>query len=172
MAFNLQRCWLQTAFHLCDPPSGGSGSVTPPEGWVLLGKCFRLWLLHGLDAEKECRAYPRIFVTYEELLGDWRATVDRISEGLDLQWPNRVQEVEKEVAAFLDPALRHHHRPAGITVQDPVLAELVAALHEALVRAAGKEESLSVELVSSLERRLEHERPTLGASLLRKSSHP
>ena len=130
-------------------------------------KCFWLWLLHGLDAEKESRAYPRIFVTYDELLGDWRATVDRISEGLDLQWPNSLQEVEKEVAEFLDPALRHHHRPAGITVQDPVLTELVAALYEALVRAAGEGGSLSVELVSSLERRLEHERPTLDASLLR-----
>lgn len=56
---------------------------------------------------------------------------------------------------------------AGITHQNPVLAELVAALHEALVlRAAGKEESLSAELVSSLERRLEHERPNLDAPLL------
>lgn len=130
-------------------------------------KCFRLWLLHGLDAEKESRAYPRIFVTYDELLGDWRGVVDRISEGLHLPWPNRAQDVEKEVAVFLDPTLRHHHRPSGISIQDPVLAELVAVLYEALVHAAREKESLPMELVSSIERRLEHERPTLDASLLR-----
>lgn len=129
-------------------------------------KCFRLWLLHALEAERACRAYPRVFVSYYGLLNDWRAIVDRIAENLRIDWPNRDQEIVQEVSTFLDPALRHHRSPERLTIQDPVLAELVASMYDELLSAARGKEDVSVELFSSLERCLEKAVPTLDMPLL------
>ncbi len=129
-------------------------------------KCFRLWLLHTLESERECRIYPRIFVTYDQVLDDWRSSVDRISEGFRLEWPNSTLDVEREVSAFLDPDLRHHHKPAKLTIQDPLLAELVEVMYEELLRASNGEKAPSVELLSSVEARLEEETRTLDAAFL------
>lgn len=43
-----------------------------------------LWLAHVLEAEQATQTLPRVFVTYDALLNDWRATVARIAAGLSL----------------------------------------------------------------------------------------
>lgn len=76
---------------------------------VALG--LHLWLGHVLAAEAATRSCPRVIVTYEGLLDDWKQTVRRIEGGLGLRLPawegERGVEIEAEIARFLDPALRH-----------------------------------------------------------------
>lgn len=67
-----------------------------------------LWLQHVLDAEHATRNFPRIFVTYDHLLKDWRTVVARISQGLNLHWPVPVAEAVAVIDHFINPQLRHH----------------------------------------------------------------
>lgn len=68
-----------------------------------------LWLEHLLEAERWSRGYPRIVVTYDQLLADWQATSRQIAEGLGLSWPVKGEDVAARIQAFLEPSLRHYH---------------------------------------------------------------
>jgi hypothetical protein len=52
-----------------------------------------------------------VFVTYDELLTDWRAAVGRIADGLGFQWPTSLSQAEEAITAFLSTELRHHASP-------------------------------------------------------------
>ncbi|MGP3726271.1 sulfotransferase [Cereibacter sphaeroides] len=73
-----------------------------PPGWGQL-----LWLRHVLEAEAETRQEPRLFVSYEALLSDWRATVARIGEGLGLRFPRTADAAAPAIRDFLADELRH-----------------------------------------------------------------
>jgi len=67
-----------------------------------------LWFKYLLDAEQATQGYDRIFMTYEQLLGDWQSVATQIGSGLSIHWPNDYQDISAEAGAFLDPGLRHH----------------------------------------------------------------
>jgi len=70
-----------------------------------------LWLRHTLEAERATRGFPRVIVHYNDLMekpGAWPDEFRRIGGLLGLNWPHEPETVEKEVAAFLSPALRHN----------------------------------------------------------------
>lgn len=71
-------------------------------------KSLLLWLLHLLDAERWSRGFPRVLVDYDELLGDWHATTDRIASALEITWPVAPALAAQQVSDFLSPNLRHH----------------------------------------------------------------
>lgn len=69
-----------------------------------------LWLEHLLAAEADTRGLTRTFVTYEDLLADWRGVAQGIATDLGLTWPNPLEDaaVTRGVDAFLRPSMRHH----------------------------------------------------------------
>ncbi len=67
-----------------------------------------LWLRHMLDAERATRGQPRVFVSYERLMSDWRPVVTNVGSELGLDWPNPRQTAAPEIDRFLVPALQHH----------------------------------------------------------------
>jgi hypothetical protein len=71
-------------------------------------KAHLLWLRHVLDAERGTRTLPRVFTTYDRLLGDWRGTVGALTEKLEIDWPRRMEEAAAEIDAFLQHRHRHH----------------------------------------------------------------
>lgn len=72
--------------------------MTPVEGLMM-------WLRHVLDAERDSRGLARAFVSMDDLLADWRSTLDRVGRQIDVSW----SEVNSaEINALLDPSLRHH----------------------------------------------------------------
>lgn len=73
-------------------------------------KWLMLWLGHFLAAERESRGLPRCFVTYEQILTDWRSVVERIGAVLGIAWPRAPGAAAPEIEAFLSGALRHHAR--------------------------------------------------------------
>ena len=80
-----------------------------------------LWLQHVLCAERDTRGKPRTFVTYDQLLTDWRSVVERISGDLDLAFPRMGRRAEAEIDDFLTDTLRHHISPSeGIKVRADV----------------------------------------------------
>lgn len=66
-----------------------------------------LWLRHILDAEIATRGKKRVFVSYDQILSDWREVVSRVSSNLDLVFPRSVGIAAKGVRRFLSADLKH-----------------------------------------------------------------
>jgi GT2 family glycosyltransferase len=66
-----------------------------------------LWLEHQLAAERDTRGARRAFLTYGELLTDWRGCVPRVARALGLDWDAAIDAAAPAIDAFLDPGLRH-----------------------------------------------------------------
>lgn len=74
----------------------------------LPAKSIMLWLRHLLAAEKDMRGMKRVFVSYEDLLNDWRGVVQMLSVELSIYWPSHSDSVDTEIDIFLSSQLRHH----------------------------------------------------------------
>jgi hypothetical protein len=74
--------------------------------WQTDGSRAAAWLNVMLKTERATRGRPRVFVRYEDLLGDWLGEVTRIGEQLDLPLLRRLdQDRLAKVADFVDPTL-------------------------------------------------------------------
>lgn len=87
-------------------PSEVAASLGRREGWPE-ARGHLLWLRHVLEAEAGTRGDERIFVSYDSLLSDWRATVQRIAEGLGLHLPRSLETAAPAIDDFLSAELRH-----------------------------------------------------------------
>jgi len=89
-----------------------------------------LWLRHMIDGERATRGMTRVVVDYDGMLDDWRTTVARIAPlaGRDGWQPDAAGAAE--IAAFLDPGLRHH-RVVAADLEEP-LAGIISAVDSAL----------------------------------------
>jgi hypothetical protein len=67
-----------------------------------------LWLRHVLDAERETRSERRFFLSYSDLLKDWKPVFSQMQEDLGLEFPNHFASVAREVSDFLRVDLRHN----------------------------------------------------------------
>jgi len=78
---------------------------------------YLLWARYYLDAEYYTRNSPRVLVTYDGLMRDWRATRDAIAAlGVELVWDS---VADAAVDEYLSETLRHHR-----TADDQGLLEL------------------------------------------------
>jgi hypothetical protein len=73
-----------------------------------VAKGMLLWLQHFVAAEHDTRDLPRCFVSYDQLLRDWRAVVAKLSAALDLSLPRLGRRAEAEIDGFLKLDLQHH----------------------------------------------------------------
>lgn len=71
-------------------------------------KSMLLWLRHFLAAEKDTRGMKRAFVSYDDLLSDWRGVVQRLGAELSIRWLHRSHYVDAEIDVFVSSQLRHH----------------------------------------------------------------
>ncbi|MBT9267038.1 sulfotransferase [Pseudomonas sp. MG-9] len=67
-----------------------------------------LWLEYFFEAEKATREIPRSIITYDQLLADWAASVERVAAELKLEWPVSIADSKQEVDAYLGVENRHH----------------------------------------------------------------
>jgi hypothetical protein len=110
-------------------PAEVARSLQKRDGLPLPESCL-LWLSHMLEAEYHTRGQPRIFVTYEHLLAEWRKTADNIESTFSIHWPTPIVQATLAIDAFLDPSLHHH---AGeIRLPDHPAAELALEAYAAL----------------------------------------
>ncbi len=96
-----------------------------------------LWLRHVLDAEAQTRGRPRVFVSYDGLLADWRGTLGRIAEAFDLALPRPLDEAAPEIEAFLSADLRHAPETPAAAAG---LSDWIARPQEILDRKAAGED--------------------------------
>jgi len=67
-----------------------------------------LWLRHALDVERDTRARPRAFVSYDGLLHDRQATADAISAAIGPAWPATAERPSSELERLVPASQRHH----------------------------------------------------------------
>lgn len=98
----------------------------------------RSWLAHVVGAERHTREYPRVIVTFDQLLDDWRKTVARIATLSRTAHGDasslREADSEEDVAAFLRAGLRRHRcdeLPADAHVR-AVRSTMLDAAHGAI----------------------------------------
>jgi len=119
---------------------GASLATRGGEAW---NKALLMYLGHTLDAERDTRGRRRVVVTYDQLMGDWRATAARIAEALELKWTHEPGAAAGAFSEFLDPTLRHH---VGASARnddwatshgiDPRIARWATGAYDVLARAA------------------------------------
>ena len=100
-----------------------------------LDKCCALWLSHVLAAEADSRTSPRAFLSYGDLLADWRATMRKAASDLGITWPQLSADTEMEIDAFLQAGLRHHNHDSlgnADVGTGSALLDLAVAAYEAL----------------------------------------
>jgi O-antigen biosynthesis protein len=130
-----------------------------------LNKSLLLTLLHCLEAEQYTRGRARVFVTYDELLENWQATMGQVAERLEITWPRPPHEVAEQVGEFLDAGMRHHVS-RGIRSEQPPgddrLARWTMDVYELLTEAARDPAALDEARIDTIHRDLKAEMPHYG----------
>jgi hypothetical protein len=93
-----------------------------------------LWLRHVLDAERLTRGRDRCFVSFDELLADWRSATARVSSMLAIAWPNPLSEAGAAINDFLSRELRHHGRSYRDLEIHADIFDWVLAAYESLLK--------------------------------------
>lgn len=98
-----------------------------------------LWLQNLLEAERATRGHPRVFVSYERVIADWRAELARITGALHVSWPTQGADVDRQIDAFIAPSLRHHR--SDLRTSDPAAMPETVQQAYRVASAAGRDEA-------------------------------
>ena len=105
------------------------------------GTAMLLYLESYLQAELASRGRRRCFVSYDQLLADWRQLERKLTDQLDVRLPQASARLLAEVEHFLSPDLRHHWHNRGelrgMTDAPPIMAELFDILLKAEITDDG-----------------------------------
>ena len=91
-----------------------------------------LWLRYVLDAEHETRGFQRAFLSYEELLHNWREAMSRVGTDLGIEWPQPMHEAAVQVEATLSARYRHHSISADELMARPDILDWVKQTYDVL----------------------------------------
>lgn len=103
-------------------------------------KSVYLWLRYMLDSIRYSVDDGYGIVVYEELIQDWRASIERLRQELQITWPIDVVTATPAINKFINRDLRHHELSAinweseGHSFNP--IADLATQLHDALVSRA------------------------------------
>lgn len=91
-------------------------------------KGIALWLRHTLEAVMASQQGPRVALSYDDLLTDWRQQVARLQDGLSLSFAHLSEQENSEIDAYLESAQRHQRIDQQ---EQPALAALALRAYEA-----------------------------------------
>jgi GT2 family glycosyltransferase len=141
-----------------------AGSLKARDGFSATKSCL-LWLRHLLDAERDSRGFPRVFVSYEHLLRDWVTTTERIGRELHLFWPHSSHETHRQIEEYLSSALRHHSFDYSELRARSDVTEWVKQTFEAISRATADADDLDSELLDEIRAQLDRADQAYGPLL-------
>lgn len=123
-------------------PAAVAGSLKARDGLATAGTLLR-WLEHFAEAEYATRALPRAMVLYDDLLSDWRHTLDRVAARFKLRWPRSFAEASPEIEAFLSAGERHNFIGKRLDSAGPDPLESLYGLCVDCARGNGKWSAIS-----------------------------
>jgi hypothetical protein len=92
-----------------------------------------LWLRHVLNAEAETRAIPRAVLDWSRFLDGKGEALARVTERLDLTWPNRGETAFADIDKFVLPGLRRHTATEVDLRAHPAISDLVRETYSAML---------------------------------------
>ena len=95
-----------------------------------------IWLRYVLEGEFGSRDEPRTFLTYDQLLADWRSEVVRVERALGSSLPRKSERARAEVNNFLNASMRHFEEDPERPRPDADVAEWTTAVRSILDRWA------------------------------------
>ncbi|HEY1977143.1 MAG TPA: glycosyltransferase [Candidatus Baltobacteraceae bacterium] len=107
-------------------------------------KSLLLWLRHVLEAELHSRDLPRVFVTYDQLMSDWRDVLHKVGERLDISWPRRQSEIDLAFEYIIADSLRHHRNSIKQLDARRDVVRWVKAIYRACVAASEDEDVTAI----------------------------
>lgn len=111
------------------------------DGFTLsVSEPYQLWLTYVLEAERDSRAYPRAFISYDALLADWRSVLTGAANRMGFTWPNKPDEVAHDVDAYLNQGRRHMRGETTQEVAQSTAAQSARGLYKVLLTAAAGED--------------------------------
>lgn len=99
-------------------------------------KALLLWLEHNLEAERHTRGYPRMVVTFDDLLSNPLAQLDKAQQRLNLDFPIPLSKATDRIQSFVTPELRRQRAQPLPT--DTILGDLVNRVFSAFRQAASE----------------------------------
>ena len=112
-----------------------ANSLKARDGWSE-HRALIVWLRYLLTAERDTRDLVRCFIGYGQLMKDWHATVERLSDELGIALAERSPAVEQEIDAFIRLDLRHHRHRADALFQRDDVADCVKQAYRCFSDAA------------------------------------
>ena len=63
-------------------------------------KSLILWALHAMEAEHDTRGFPRVFISFAQLLENWRSSMEKVGKLLNITWPVSFKDAGPEIAGL------------------------------------------------------------------------
>jgi hypothetical protein len=95
-----------------------------------------LWTSYMLAVERDTRDAPRVFVSYSDMLNDWRGVLDRVEAAMGRPLPRRTSEEADEIERFLSKSHRHHEADVSALDQIPGVWAGAQATYRWMIDAA------------------------------------
>lgn len=99
-------------------------------------KSILLCLTEMVAAIQATEGHCRAFVSYADLLADWRPVVEGIARDLRIEWPLSPSAAADEIEQHVRPAERHHNHTVDDLRRDAKIPEWGIALYQALEEAS------------------------------------
>jgi len=99
-------------------------------------KSFLMWSSYLIAAERDTRNQERVFVTYDQLMSDWRNVLRRIEESASLALPRDTSAAAVEVDVFLNRGMRHHQADAADVLSRSDVPDYVRTLYRIFLDAS------------------------------------
>ena len=103
-------------------------------------KSLLLWSSYMIAAERDTRGRNRIFVSYEQLLHDWREVRRRIEDRGGFPFPRDTSASGNQIDRYLNRSLRHHHATAEEFFSRSDVPDQVKALYRIFAAACDEAE--------------------------------
>ena len=111
-----------------------------------------LWLRHMLDAERDTRGQPRVFVSFSEVLRDWRGSAQMISESVGLSWAGTDDHATSAMDRYISADERHHKYATDQLSARSDVVEWVTETYLLLLDACGSDTPPEPERLDQLSR--------------------
>ncbi len=118
------------------------------------GKSCLLWLKHLIELEKGTRNTSRMFVTYEELLSDWKGLLTRVEKTFGFKWTKNPVKVSSEIKSFLQDSMRHNRVTDTTLTKDKTLSKWIRDMYRAINGIIDGDDTRLIKTVNTIEAKL------------------
>lgn len=116
---------------------------------MIQAKALLLWLRHVIQAERDSRNITRSFITYHDLLTDWRVSVRKIAADLSIRWPQFTKNNELQIEYFISPHLQHQRSDSAAVFKNNNVSKWVKRTYQAMLDLTAQ--AVSSEIISALD---------------------